>query len=131
MTLKKVLLIEDDALLCWLLEKILKDKYDVTVMNDGLEAWSWLQENNMPDLIVSDLKMPSLGGLELLENINKDQTLKGIPVIIHSGFEGASKRKQCLDLGAFAYLVKPFEPEYLVSEVERAIESRNENILAK
>jgi len=129
--MRKVLLIEDDALLCWLLEKILKHKYDVTVMNDGLEAWSWLTSNNFPDLIVSDLKMPSLSGLELLENISNSDTLKGIPVIIHSGYEESSKRKRCLDLGAFAYLVKPFEPEYLVSEVERAIESRNEDIYAK
>lgn len=129
--MKKVLLIEDDALLCWLLEKILKDKYDVTVMNDGMEAWSWLSNDHIPDLIVSDLKMPSLGGLELLEKLGKDKILKGIPVIIHSGYEGAGKRKQCLDLGAFAYLVKPFEPEFLVTEVERALESRNEDILAK
>lgn len=129
--MKKVLLIEDDALLCWLLEKILKNKYDVTVMNDGMEAWSWLTKKNIPDLIVSDLKMPSLSGLELLENMSKDAAMKGIPVIIHSGYEGAGKRKQCLDLGAFAYLVKPFEPEFLVEEVERAIESKNENIVAK
>lgn len=128
--MRKVLLIEDDALLCWLLEKILKNKYDVTVKNDGLEAWSWLSNDNIPDLIVSDLKMPSLGGLELLENLSASETLKTIPVIIHSGFEDAGKRKKCIELGAFAYLVKPFEPEFLVSEVERAIESRNENILA-
>lgn len=129
--MRKVLLIEDDALLCWLLEKILKNKYDVTVKNDGEEAWSWLTSENIPDLIVSDLKMPSLSGLELLENLSHNETLKAIPIIIHSGYEDAGKRKQCLDLGAFAYLVKPFEPEYLVSEVERAIESRNENIMAK
>jgi len=128
--MRKVLLIEDDALLCWLLEKILKNKYDVTVMNDGQQAWSWLTSDNIPDLIVSDLKMPSLSGLELLENLSMSETLKNIPIIIHSGYEDAGKRKKCLDLGAFSYLVKPFEPEYLVSEVERAIESRNENILA-
>jgi two-component system, chemotaxis family, chemotaxis protein CheY len=128
--MKKILLIEDDPLLCWLLEKILTKKYDVTVMNDGKEAWSWLTSNNIPDIIVTDLKMPSLGGMELLENVTSDETLKNIPIIIHSGYEEAGKRKKCLDLGAFSYLVKPFEPEYLVSEVERAIESRNENILA-
>jgi two-component system chemotaxis response regulator CheY len=77
------------------------------------------------------LKTKHLNGIELLEHLGKDKTLKGVPVIIHSGYEGAGKRKQCMDLGAFAYLVKPFEPEYLVTEVERAIESRNENILAK
>jgi two-component system, chemotaxis family, chemotaxis protein CheY len=128
--MRKVLLIEDDALLCWLLEKILKNKYDVTVMNDGLTAWEWLTKDNIPDLIVSDLKMPSLSGIELLENLSTNDTLKTIPIIIHSGFEDAGKRKKCMELGAFAYLVKPFEPEFLVSEVERAIESRNENILA-
>jgi len=129
--MRKVLLIEDDVLLCWLLEKILKNKFSVTVMNDGLEAWNWLScSENIPDLIVSDLKMPSLGGLELLENLSKDEILRPVPVIIHSGYEDASKRKKCMDLGAFSYLVKPFEPEYLVSEVERAIESRNEGILA-
>ena len=95
-----------------------------------MDAWDWLNNNNIPDLIVSDLKMPTLGGIELLENLNTDENLKSIPVIIHSGFEDAGKRKQCIELGAFSYLVKPFEPEYLVSEVERAIESRKENILA-
>jgi len=128
--MRKLLLIEDDALLCWLLEKILKTKYDVTVKNDGLEAWDWLSNNNIPDLIVSDLKMPTLGGIELLENLNTSENLKSIPVIIHSGFEDSGKRKQCIELGAFSYLVKPFEPEFLVSEVERAIESRKENTLA-
>ena len=128
--MRKVLLIEDDALLCWLLEKILKNKYDVTVMNDGQTAWDWLCNDNVPDLIVSDLKMPSLSGIELLENLNAHDALKTIPIIIHSGFEDAGKRKKCMELGAFSYLVKPFEPEFLVSEVERAIESRNENILA-
>lgn len=129
--MRKVLLIEDDALLCWLLEKILKNKYEVSVMNDGREAWSWLAEGNIPDLIVSDLKMPGLGGIELLENINGSDIHKNIPLIIHSGYEDAIKRKQCLDLGAFAYLVKPFEPEFLVTEVERALKFGSEKILVK
>ena len=76
--------------------------------------------------------MPSIGGYGAAwKTLAADETLKNIPVIIHSGYEDAGKRKKCLDLGAFAYIVKPFEPEFLVSEVERAIESRNENIMAK
>ena len=129
--MRKVLLIEDDALLCWLLEKILKSQYEVVLMNDGMEAWSWLESGNVPDLIVSDLKMPGLGGIQLLENINASKAHKNIPLIIHSGYEDAVKRKQCLDLGAFAYLVKPFEPEFLVAEVERALKFGKANILVK
>jgi len=124
--MRRVLLIEDDTLLSWLLEKILKANYDVTVMTDGLQAWSWLTSSNqLPDLIVSDLKMPSLGGIELLQYISEHEILRGIPVIIHSGYEDASRKKQCMDLGAWAYLVKPFEPEFLVTEVRRAIEARH------
>lgn len=124
--MRKVLLIEDDTLLSWLLEKILKGSYDVTVMTDGLQAWTWLTTSDIvPDLIVSDLKMPSLGGIELLQNISTHETLRHVPVIIHSGYEDSSKKKQCMDLGAWAYLVKPFEPEFLVHEVRRAIEARH------
>ena len=61
--MKKVLVIEDDVPLCWLLEKILKNNYEVVIMNDGMEAWSWLSDGNLPNLIVSDLKMPSLDGI--------------------------------------------------------------------
>ena len=119
--MKKILVIEDDVPLCWLLEKILQKKYEVVIMNNGMEAWSWLSDGNAPDLIISDLKMPSLDGIELLENLSSSGLFKSIPVVILSAYEDASKRKQCLDLGAFTYLLKPFEPQLLVAEVERAL----------
>ena len=97
--MKKVLVIEDDEPLCWLLEKILRGKYEVIVMNDGMEAWSWLSDGNSCDLIISDIKMPSLDGIELLENLSNSGLYKNIPVIILSGYDVL--RKQCLELGAF------------------------------
>jgi two-component system chemotaxis response regulator CheY len=128
--MKKVLVIEDDVPLCWLLEKILKNNYEVVIMNDSMEAWSWLSDGNLPNLIVSDLKMPSLDGIELLENLSNSGLFKNIPVIILSGYEDASKRKQCLDLGAFTYLVKPFEPQSLVAEVDRALAFQGQKVMA-
>jgi two-component system, chemotaxis family, chemotaxis protein CheY len=125
--MKKVLVIEDDAPLCWLLERILRGKYEVIVMNNGLEAWSWLSDGNSCDLIVSDVKMPSLDGIELLENLSNSGLFKNIPVIMLSGLEDS--KKECLELGAFTYLVKPFEPRMFLSEVERAIAHQNENAL--
>ncbi|HYF66807.1 MAG TPA: response regulator [Ohtaekwangia sp.] len=126
--MKKVLVIEDDIPLCWLLEKILQSKYEVMIMSNGMEAWSWLSDGNIPDLIISDIKMPSLDGIELLENISNSGLFKNIPVIILSGYEDANKRKQCLDLGAFIYLVKPFEPQSLVAEVDRALAYQGQNV---
>jgi two-component system chemotaxis response regulator CheY len=125
--MNKVLVIEDDAPLCWLLERILRGKYEVIVMNNGLEAWSWLSDGNSCDLIISDVKMPSLSGVELLENLSHSGLFRNIPVIMLSGLEDSEK--QCLELGAFAYLVKPFEPRKLLVEVNRAIMHQNENVL--
>lgn len=128
--MKKVLVIEDDIPLCWLLEKILKKKYEVVVMDNGMDAWSWLTDGNRPNLIISDIKMPSLDGIELLENLSNSGLFKNIPVIILSGFEDASKRKKCLELGAFTYLVKPFEPQSLLTEVDRALAFQGQNVIA-
>lgn len=125
--MKKVLVIEDDAPLCWLLERILRGKYHVIVMSNGLEAWSWLSDGNACDLIISDVNMPALDGLELLDNLSHSGLFRSIPVIMLSGLEDS--RKQCLEMGAFAYLVKPFEPQQFMREVERALHHEQEKVL--
>lgn len=117
-TLKRILIIEDDKPLCWLLERILKDKFDVTFLQNGLDGLAWLSSNPLPDLIISDLHMPSLDGIELLENIQTSGILRHIPVIILSGSEDPEKRRKCLALGASSYLIKPFEPQLLIGEIE-------------
>ena len=127
--MRKILVIEDDSPLCWLLEKILVN-YEVIIMNNGFEAWCWLSDGNSPDLIISDIKMPSLSGIELLENLSNSGLFKDIPVIILSGHEDAAKRKECLDLGAYTYLVKPFEPRLLLEIVEQALSIKPQTLHA-
>ena len=126
--MKKILVIEDDIPLCWLLEKILAPNYEVVIMNNGLDAWCWLTDNNYPELIISDLKMPSLDGIELLENLRNSGLFRDIPVIILSGYEDSEKRKECLELGATNYLVKPFEPRLLLEIVDSVIAGQNERV---
>jgi CheY-like chemotaxis protein len=123
--MRKILVIEDDTLLCWLLKKIIGVNADVVIMNDGMDAWQWLSNGNFPDLIISDLKMPSLDGIQLLQNLNgASSTLKDIPVIMLSGYEDPVKRKTCMDLGAYAYMVKPFEPPVLIEMVDQVLSGR-------
>ncbi len=122
--MKKVLVIEDDEPLCWLLERILGQTYEVVVLHDGMEALSWLSSGNVPDLIISDIRMPSLDGLQLLENLKQSGLYKDIPVIILSNYEDPRKRKECLDLGAADYILKPFEPQQLIKRVKEVF-SRN------
>ena len=129
--MKKVLVVEDDSPLCWLLETIMRNTYEVTVVNNGLDAWSLLSERSIPDVIISDLAMPGLDGIELLENLSESGLFRNIPVIILSGDEDPAKRKRCLDLGAFSYVIKPFEPRLLLEEVSSAIMSSKVNLIEK
>ena len=129
--MKKVLVVEDDSPLCWLLETIMRDTYEVTIVNNGMDAWSLLSERSIPDVIISDLAMPGLDGIELLENLSESGLFRNIPVIILSGDEDPAKRKRCLDLGAFSYVIKPFEPRLLLEEVSSAIESSKVNLIEK
>jgi len=129
--MKKVLVVEDDSPLCWLLETIMRNTYEVTVVNNGLDAWSLLSERSIPDVIISDLAMPGLDGIELLENLSESGLFRNIPVIILSGDEEPAKRKRCLDLGAFSYMIKPFEPRLLLEEVSNALASKKANLIVK
>ena len=129
--MKKVLVVEDDSPLCWLLETIMHNTYEVTIVNNGMDAWSLLSERNIPDVIISDLAMPGLDGIELLENLSESGLFRNIPVIILSGDEEPAKRKRCLDLGAFSYVIKPFEPRLLLEEVSSAIESSKVTLIEK
>jgi two-component system chemotaxis response regulator CheY len=119
--MKRILVIDDDEPLRTLLAKIFGRHYRVVIMNNGFDAWCWLAEGNRPDLILSDINMPMLDGVELLENLAHSGLYKDIPVVILSGIKDADKRDECLRLGAQAYLVKPFEPRVLLDTVNRIL----------
>ena len=117
---KKLLVIDDERTIRVLLENFLKE-YVVTTKNDGLEGLSWLQEGNMPDLIVADIQMPNLDGYEFVKQIRASGYFKDIPLIVLSGIESTAEKVKCLKLGANDYLVKPFNPEELALRIELLI----------
>jgi DNA-binding response OmpR family regulator len=123
--MKHILLIEDDAGLSFLLERILQQRYDVFVMNDGLEACAWLSDGNRCDLVISDVSLPSLTGIELLENLHSSGLFNHIPVIMLASSE--ESKKVCLELGAVASLVKPFNPSEFLLQVKIATDLQTEN----
>ena len=118
--MKRILVIEDDVPLCWLIERMLRGTYAVTITDNGLEACSWLFDGNTFDLIISDINMPSLNGIELLEHLRESNLFNDIPVIMISSIN--DYREQCMKLGAFAYLEKPFEPQQLFIHIKEALE---------
>ena len=117
---KKILVIDDERTIRVLLENFLKE-YIVTTKKDGLEGLSWLQEGNIPDLIVADIQMPNLDGYEFVRQIRASGFFKDIPLIVLSGIESTTEKVKCLKLGANDYLVKPFNPEELAIRIELLI----------
>jgi CheY-like chemotaxis protein len=115
--MKTILVVEDDPTMCWLLRNLLHSKYAVTTRSNGMEAILWLSAKNIPDLIISDIKMPLMDGFELLENLAINDLYKNIPVMMLSGYDDSSTLKRCYDLGAYCCLAKPFKPSELLEKV--------------
>ncbi len=113
--MKRILIVEDSPTMQALLNSALESlevPVKITEASSGFEALRCLPREPF-DLIVTDINMPDINGLELVSFVKSNNAYRSIPLIIVST-EGAERdRERGLELGADAYLVKPFEPEYL------------------
>ena len=128
--MRNILIIEDDSSLCMLLDRILGKTYKVNTVNNGMDAICTMIDGNHPDVIITDMMMPSMDGLELLENLRLNGLFRDIPVVILSGMDDAQRRKRCEELGIHAYLSKPFKPKSLIETIENAITTRKSEFYA-
>ena len=127
--LPKVIAVEDDAIMQLILVQSLDKRFDVMAFSNGIDALAFLQEGNLPDIIIADLNTPQMGGLQLLEQLKMSGFFSAIPVIVLSGEESTETRITCLDAGADDYVVKPFNPRELEARI-RAILRRAGNALS-
>jgi two-component system, chemotaxis family, chemotaxis protein CheY len=125
--MKKILVIEDDAPIGWLLERMLRGKHYVILMNNAADALIWLSDGNTCDVIIADLSLSAEGCTGLLEKLRLDMLLRNIPVMVLSTDE--ELRGECLQLGAFAFVLKPLELQRLLPEVKARIEELTESVL--
>ena len=115
--MKKILVVEDDPSMRWLLKNLLRTRYEVVTKNNGVEAFSWLSVQNIPDLIISDIRMPLMDGFEFIENLSISGLYKNIPVIVLTGYGDAATFRRCTDLGVYSFLTKPFKPAELMAKI--------------
>lgn len=120
--MKKVLLIEDDELLIKLLErKLFQEGYEASVARDGLEGLRKMREVK-PDLILLDIIMPKMNGLEVMEEMQKDEELKKIPVIVVSNSGQSIEIDRIQKLGVKDWLIKTeFDPQEVIEKVKKQI----------
>jgi excisionase family DNA binding protein len=113
---KKVLIVEDDEHMAQAMSRALKRKgFETMVAPDGFMAGS-LATAGQPAVMTLDLKMPGLGGLEVLKAIRKNPDLAGIKIIVVSAMP-RDQLEEALDAGADMILEKPFENKKLVAKV--------------
>ena len=135
MSKPKILVVDDEQELLTSIKLILsREKMDVVTANCAEEALLAMQQSLTPDLVISDLMMPGIGGLELLKLMrNKMPTVPVILITAHATLETAI---EAIRSGAYDYLPKPFGPEQLTITVERALnhqklKSENERLRAQ
>ncbi|MBU3926782.1 MAG: response regulator [Bacteroidetes bacterium] len=119
-----ILVIDDEMSIRLLLDNYLSKKFTVVTRNDGFEGLKYLEEGNMPDVIVADIQMPNMDGYEFIDEVRASGFFKHIPMIMLSGIESSKERVKCLKSGADDYLVKPFNPEELAIRIENLIMRR-------
>jgi CheY-like chemotaxis protein len=116
--MKKIIIVEDEEILRNLLEKKLSaEGYSVETAENGGEGLSKIRANR-PDLILLDIIMPKMGGFEMLEEMQKDESIKGIPVIVVSNSGQPVEIDRAQNLGATDWLVKTeFDPQEVIDKV--------------
>ena len=118
---KKLLLIDDDPNLILLVKDYLEFRgYNVVTAENGREALEIL-DDNVPDMIICDVMMPEMDGYSLVKHIREEPATNRIPVLFLSAKGQSQDRVKGLNEGADVYMVKPFEPEELVAQVESSL----------
>jgi DNA-binding response OmpR family regulator len=119
-----VLVVDDDPVILKLLEVNFEmEGFTVLVARDGEEGIE-VARTDQPDLIVSDIMMPKVSGLELVIALKGDPATSEIPIILLSAKAQNADVRSGLDAGADDYVTKPFEPLDLVDRVNRLLEVR-------
>ena len=119
-----ILIVDDyvDALEAWRLF-LRAAGFEVRTAADGVSALEEALENP-PDLIVMDLELPRMSGLDVARALRQRDETRDIPLIVATGYSHAEALAQSKDVGVDTVIVKPCDPDHLVSEITRLLASR-------
>jgi len=117
---EKILIVDDEPDMLKLLSMIIKEKtpYETVTTNNPLEALELARQGGF-DLVIADLKMPGLDGMELLEAIKR--TDEDIPVIIITAYGTVESAVESMQKGGFDFITKPFRKEQILYTIDKAL----------
>ncbi|MFV5697433.1 two-component regulator propeller domain-containing protein [Flavobacterium sp. ZT3R17] len=120
---KTVLIVEDEKEIHLFLNDLLGEKYKIIATYNGVEALEVL-ENVIPDIIISDVMMPLMDGVELCKKIKTDIKTCHIPFIMLTAKDSVIHRIEGLESGANSYIPKPFYPDHLLVRIQKLLEEK-------
>ena len=118
---KMILLVDDEVTVLKLLEFILKKDYELVIHNNGLEAISWMDEGHMPDIIISDLEMPYVNGLDFVRSLKTSGYYRDIPIILLSAAYSLEDLAEKLPYNFNLLMQKPFNPNKLKESIQNLL----------
>lgn len=117
---KTVLVVDDVAISLSVTEQALREDYNVVTMNSGSRALRYLRKER-PDLILLDIRMDDMDGIQTLKEIRKMDNRADIPVIMLTGQNEKTSVLEAAKLGIYDYMLKPFAAQELLSRVQSAL----------
>ncbi len=118
---KRILVVDDEVQLVEMVKiRLEANGYNVLAAYDGQEALDKARKEK-PDLIVLDLMLPKLDGYKVCRMIKFDDKYKNIPIILFSARAQESDKEMGIQVGADAYITKPFEPKVLLSKIKELL----------
>lgn len=119
----RVLIVEDEDEIRQYLSQELSSEYRVSECNNGKEAWKFILTEK-PDLIITDVMMLEMDGITLCKKIKQNINVSHIPVVLLTAKSKIEDKVEGLDIGADAYIVKPFNTTILISTISNLIDNR-------
>jgi two-component system alkaline phosphatase synthesis response regulator PhoP len=117
---KKKILVDDEPAVRLLVRRLLSKDYIILEAEDGLEAIN-VASTQKPDLILLDILMPGIDGMNALGVIKRNRATKEIPVVMLTGLHYGLNKKLCQELGADSYITKPFSLQDLLDVIGRCL----------
>lgn len=122
---KCILAVDDNAIVLTRISNTLSNDYEVVTVNSGMRALRYLKEEK-PDLILMDIKMAGMDGIETLREIRTMEDREDIPVIMLTGVEDKDFVVESAKLGIEDYILKPFYSDELLKRIDRVFEQEKQ-----
>ena len=126
MAKKHILIVDDVTTNLRFIGELLKEEYSLSMARSGDQALKMLKKIDV-DLILLDVKMPKMDGIDVMEQLSKDKDLGKIPVIFLSADGQEETQDKVYELGAADFIKKPFEPVDLLARIKKALSVAGED----